>query len=95
MTKNDTLTAWEIGSVLQFKLGGKFQCGPPRIETVDTPKGTERVFKAMIATGKEPRRHYFYFVSRITNKDMDDWLDHAVAKIRLYTVDPYAAIPQT
>lgn len=95
MIYNETLTPYTIGQVLQVKLGPAFQVNPPKIERVETPKGIEQVFKALIATGHEPRRHYFYFVSRLTGKDMDDWLANAVAKIRVYTVDPYAEIPQT
>ena len=94
MALYENLTPDTIAKVLQVKLGPKFQFpNPPKIELVDTPKGTERIFKVMIATGREPRRHFFYFVSRLTGKDMDDWLDNAVRKIKVYTVDPYADIP--
>jgi hypothetical protein len=88
MARYEGLSGYDIGTVLQVKLGPRYTVQNPTVERLDTPKGSKTVFKALIATGKASRRHYAYFVSRISDKDMDDWLDHAIAKIKVYMHDP-------
>ena len=79
MAKHDNLTAYEIGMVIQTKLGHAYSCRNPVLQIVHTSKGSEKVFKMLIVSGLE---HYIYFVSKITGKDMDDWLDVAITKIQ-------------
>jgi hypothetical protein len=85
MARYDDLTASQIAGVLRVKLGPEYYLRNPAIDTIPTPKGPEKVFKVMIITGLDPNRHFAYFVSRISGKDMDDWLQHALIKIRGYS----------
>jgi hypothetical protein len=85
MAKYDDLTATDIGMVVQTKLGAAYSCRNPMLQLIHTSKGTEKVFKMLIVTGFDPHAHYIYFVSKISGKDMDDWLDVAITKIRGYT----------
>lgn len=84
MAKHDNLTAYEIGTVLQIKLGPRYECSNPRLQIVHTSKGSEKVFKMMVVTGFAPDQHYHFVVSKISGKDMNDWLETIVAKIRGY-----------
>jgi hypothetical protein len=84
MAKHDNLTAFEIGSVLQFKLGPRYSCQNPLLQIVHTKHGSEKIFKIMVVTGVDPNQHYHYVVSKISGKDMNDWLETIVSKIRGY-----------
>jgi hypothetical protein len=80
MARYNNLVAGDIGLVLQVKLGPYYIVRNPSIQAI----GPKCVFKAMIITGVEPARHYMYFVSNISDKDMDDWLERAVKRIGHY-----------
>jgi hypothetical protein len=81
------LSADLIGQTLLVRLGPTYRLRDPKIDKIDADNGTEFVFKVMVyppAQILEPGEHFMFFVSRLTGKDMDDWLGRAVNKIRAY-----------
>jgi hypothetical protein len=84
MATYEGLTAEQIATVLLVKLGPKYMIGgSPSLQKV----AKDTVFKVLIATGRAPRRHYMYFVSKVSDKDMDNWLEHAIHRIKAYAME--------
>jgi hypothetical protein len=90
------LSAAQIGQVLRVKLGEGYNLRDPQIDKIDADNKTEFVFKVMVEAPAsailQPGEHFMFFVSRLTGKDMDDWLEAAVHKIKAYAAHKSEAL---
>jgi hypothetical protein len=89
------ITAVQIAAVMQVKLPG-YRLRDPMIDKIDADNKTEFVFKVMVEAPDsailQPGEHFMFFVSRLTGKDMDDWLEAAVHKIKAYAAHKSEAL---